>query len=78
VWNATNVSRELRDVAVGLALRYGARVRVVYVEAPCSRLREQNRGRDAVVPDAVMERVMSRWDVPDPTEAHEVQFVVSE
>ncbi len=78
VWNATNVSRELREVAVGLALRYGARVRVVYVEAPCSRLREQNRGREAVVPDAVMERLLSRWDVPDRTEAHAVEFVVRE
>ncbi len=78
VWNATNVSRELREVAVGLALRYGARVRVVYVEAPCTRLREQNRGREAVVPDAVMERLMSRWDVPDPTEAHVVELAVGE
>ena len=78
VWNATNVSRELRDVAVGLALRYGARVRIVYVEVPHAQLRRQNRSRDAVVPDAVLEKLLHRWDVPDATEAHAVDYVTGE
>jgi tRNA uridine 5-carbamoylmethylation protein Kti12 len=61
-----------------LALRYGARVRVVYVEVPRAQLRHQNRSRDAVVPDAVIEKLLHRWDVPDATEAHDVVYVTGE
>ncbi|HEY2513898.1 MAG TPA: AAA family ATPase [Polyangiaceae bacterium] len=76
-WNATNLSRQLRRGLIQLALDYGARVRIVYVEAPESALRAQNRARSAVVPDAVIDRLLDRWEIPDLTEAHDVTFDVS-
>jgi tRNA uridine 5-carbamoylmethylation protein Kti12 len=36
---------------------------------------DQNRARDRVVPPKVMEKLLSRWEVPDATEAHEVVHV---
>jgi hypothetical protein len=38
VWNATNLSREIRQQVIGLAANYNARVEVAYVEVrpPCS------------------------------------------
>jgi putative nucleotidyltransferase with HDIG domain len=75
VWNATNVSRQHRDRVVDLALDYGARVRIVYVEAPRKRLYAQNRSRDAVVPDVVIDRLQRRWEVPTLAEAHQVDWV---
>jgi len=79
-WNATNVSRELRGMTIDLAAEYRARVRIVYVEAPAGALRAQNRQRadTAVVPDAAMERMLRRWEVPDRTEAHTVTYAVTE
>lgn len=74
-WNATNVSRTLRQRVVDLAVRYGARVRIVYVEAPADRLFVQNRGRQDAVPAEVTERLLARWEVPDATEAREVIWV---
>ncbi|HEV2764057.1 MAG TPA: AAA family ATPase [Pyrinomonadaceae bacterium] len=44
-WNATNISRQVRDTCVNLFAAYNARVRIVYVEAPERRLYAQNRER---------------------------------
>jgi predicted kinase len=76
VWNATNISRQLRREVVRLFAGYGARVRIVYVEVPEADLHRQNRRRSAVVPAAVLERFLDRWEVPDVTEAHRVEWVV--
>jgi predicted kinase len=76
VWNATNLSRQLRTTVVNLFLDYSARVRIVYVEVPEQRLRMQNRARASAVPDGVIERLLDRWEVPEAGEAHEVLYVV--
>ncbi|MBI2690011.1 MAG: AAA family ATPase [Acidobacteria bacterium] len=74
VWNATNLSRTLRSPVIQLMADYNARVRLVYVEAPADALHRQNRSRERVVPEVIMERLLSKWDVPDPSEAHEVVY----
>jgi predicted kinase len=76
VWNATNLSRQLRAQCLQLLADYQARIRIVYVEAPEERLQRQNRQRQAPVPQAVLERLLDRWEVPDKTEAHRVEWVV--
>ncbi|HEY7314113.1 MAG TPA: AAA family ATPase [Gemmataceae bacterium] len=78
VWNATNVSRQLRGESVRLFAGYNARIRIVYVEAPADVLFSQNRRRPAPVPETVLERLLDRWEVPDRTEAHQVEWVVRE
>jgi predicted kinase len=76
VWNATNLSRQLRGLSLRLFAAYGARVRIVYVEVPPGVLFAQNRQRSAVVPQGVLERLIDRWEVPDRTEAHAVEYAV--
>lgn len=78
VWNATNLSRSLRSQVVQLMADYHARVRLVYVEAPAEALYQQNRSRERVVPPAVMERLLHRWEVPQVYEAHSVEYYVHE
>jgi len=75
VWDATNLGRSLRKSVVGLMLDYGARVRLVYVEAAAAELPARNAERSDPVPTAVLERMLWRWEPPDPTEAHEVVYV---
>ncbi|MDP9371086.1 MAG: AAA family ATPase [Chloroflexota bacterium] len=75
-WNGTNLSRELRNQSIGLFVSYNARVRIVYLESPAARLWRQNRARSAPVPEAVIERLLSRWEVPDRTEAQRVDWIV--
>ena len=76
VWNGTNLSRQMRERPIDLFAAYNARVRIVYVEVPEPVLRRQNRSRSQPVPDGVIDRLLSRWEVPDLTEAHRVDWVV--
>jgi predicted kinase len=77
VWNATNVTRSLRSQLVTLSRDYQARVRLVHVEAPESELRQRNLARAEPVPQRVLDRLIAKWSVPDRTEAHAVEWVVS-
>lgn len=71
-WNATNLSRDIRSRPIQLALDYGARVRIVYVEVPAGVRDAQNQARDRedVVPAEAVERMLQRWEVPTVREAH--------
>lgn len=76
VWNATNLDKQRRSQILSLAADYHARTRIVYVESPAATLFAQNRGRDAAVPEKVIRRMITRWEVPSPVEAHQVVFSV--
>lgn len=80
VWESTNISREQRGMLADLFLAYGARLRMVYVEAPAADQASRNRGREAhaVVPEAALERTLRHWEVPSLVECHELQLVVQE
>ncbi len=75
VWNATSISRHLRSLSTRLFASYRARVRVVYLEVAESVLLQRNRSRAHPVPEAVIERMLNQWEVPDLTEAHSVELV---
>jgi predicted kinase len=77
VWNATSLSRNVRAECVRLFHQHDARVRIVYVEVPPERLFAQNRQRKGKVPEKVIERLLDRWEVPDRTEAHRVEYVIT-
>ncbi len=74
VWNATNITGQVRAKALSLFFDYGAQVEIVYLEAPRARLFEQNRQREAVVPQAVLQRLVAKWELPRPSEAHSVVY----
>ena len=76
-WNATNLSRDVRRQLIDLFTGYGARVRIVYLEATRDRLFQQNRKREAAVGEEALERMMERWEVPDATEADGVEWWVN-
>lgn len=73
VWNATNLSRLVRGEVIRLLAAYRARVRIVYLETSAPELRERNRSRPRPVPEKAIERMLGRWEVPDLTEAHQVE-----
>lgn len=77
VWNATNITRQMRAQLVELFVTYKAYVKMVYVEVPYARLLIQNKGREAMVPVSAVNKMVSKLEVPAPWEAHEVRYVVS-
>jgi predicted kinase len=74
VWNATNLSREIRGQLVNLFADYHAQVRIIYVEAAMPALQSQNKDRAAVVPPSAIAEMMRRWEVPTPIEADVVEW----
>ena len=76
VWNATNTTKPLRQQVIRFMRDYDARVRVVYVESEWSDILRRNQARTEPVPKSVLERLASKLDVPDVTEAHQVDYVV--
>ncbi len=76
VYNATNLNRQRRGPLISMAGDYGARVHIVYVEAPMPTLIAQNRARAARVPEAVIRRMTERWEVPSLVEAHQLDIVL--
>ncbi|AUU92497.1 HD domain-containing protein [Enterobacteriaceae bacterium ENNIH3] len=78
VWNATNISRQLRTQLISLFTAYGARVKIVYLEVPWPQWKTQNANRQHAVPEEVILRMSSRLEVPQPDEAHCVEYRVTD
>lgn len=75
VWNATGLTRDIRQKAVSLFERYGARVRIVYLETEWDTLVQRNRSREAQVPAGVIDRMLARAVPPMPEEAGTVEWL---
>lgn len=77
-WNATNVTRQMREQLVELFITYKAYVMIVYVEVPYGVLHVQNNSREAVLPYGAIERLVARLEVPEPWEGHEVVYYIKD
>jgi predicted kinase len=75
-WNASNLSPPLRSQLLELFRGYRARTHVVYVETTAEEQHARNRARPEPVPAAAITRMLERWTVPDPSEAHRVTHLV--
>lgn len=74
VWNATHLSRELRQRSLELLFDYEAEVSIQYLEAPAEELHRRNQARAAPVPAGALQRMLERWEIPLASEAHEVVY----
>lgn len=77
VWNATNITQNLRGQLIDLFATYQAWITVVYVEVPSARRTDQNRNRPYPVPEPAVSRMLEKLEVPALWEAHEVIWAVS-
>lgn len=75
-WNATNLNPTFRAPLVELLRAYRARVHLVYVEAGPREQARRNGARSEVVPAGAIARMLARWSVPSPDEAHEVTYAL--
>lgn len=74
-FNATNLTASMRSRWIDLFAAYGARIEIVYLEPPIDLLWNQNREREASVPESAMARLLEKLEVPTPAEAHSVLWV---
>ncbi len=76
IWNATNIVKPIRSGLIRLFASYRARIRIVYLEVPIDQVLQQNRNRKAQVPNTVIHRYRDRLEIPDLTEAHQIDYFV--
>ena len=74
IWNATNITRQMRTQLIDLFTDYGAKVKIVYLERPYSVWQKQNRNREYAVPETVLHTMLDKLEIPQLTEAHEVIY----
>jgi len=77
VWNATNVTSDIRRKQIQLFKAYGAAVTIVYVETAWNELLRRNRTRAQAVPEPVINHLLEKLAVPQVGEAHEIEWVIS-
>lgn len=77
VWSATNLSRMIRGQLIDLLADYGARVRIVSVEASPDQIARRNAARPGheAVPATARERMLRRWEAPEWDECHRLERV---
>ena len=76
IWNATNLTRLIRQGLIDLFTTYKAWVRIVYLETPYPTLIERNKTREYPVPSKILEKFIRRLEVPELDEAHEIDYFV--
>lgn len=64
VWNATNITRQMRSQLIDLFESYKGRVHIVYIEVPYVMLKAQNNNREEALPDDAIERMIRKWEPP--------------
>lgn len=74
VWNATNITVQMRESLVSLFETYHAHVRIVYLETDWQSLLERNNSREDCVQKSVVERMMGKLVLPEVYEARNVEW----
>lgn len=75
VWNATNITKDIRQKQVRLFEQYGAGVRIIYLETDRKTQLERNRNREAEVPEKAIDRMLAKTVPPMPEEAKIVEWI---
>ena len=74
IWNATNLTKDTRQKLIGLFEKYGARVRIVYLETDEETRTAQNMGRTDAVPEDIVAGMLRKMTLPAPDEAQKVEW----
>ncbi|PBQ34549.1 poly(A) polymerase [Sphingobacteriaceae bacterium] len=76
VWNATNITTQMRSQLIDLFAVYNPLMRIIYLEVEYKTLMNQNRNREYPIPGTAIEKMIDKLEVPRTWEAHRVEYVV--
>ena len=75
IWNATNITAQMRESLISLFETYHAHVRIVYLETDWQTLFKRNNSREHIVPQSVIEDMMGKMTLPETYEARKVEWL---
>jgi predicted kinase len=76
VWNATNITRQMREQLIDLFEPYKPYVKIIYLEAGYTKLLSQNKNRPFALPQQTIEKMIDKLEVPKIWEAAEVIYIL--
>jgi len=71
-FNATNITRQMRQRWIELFSDYDARIEIVYLEPPLATILARNRRRANPVPEKVIRDLLEKLEPPTITECHDL------
>lgn len=74
VWNSTHLSAQMRKKTLDLLYAYQAKVQIQYLEMPEKEIYRRNGRRDTSLRNEDIRRMLFKWEVPLPSEAHQVHY----
>lgn len=77
IWNATNITRQMREQLIDMFSVYNPLVKIIYVEVPYKKLITQNKNREHPIPEDAIEHMIDRLEVPKDWEGHEVVNIIN-
>lgn len=75
VWNATNITLQMREQLVSLFETYHARVRIIYLETDWQTLLQRNASRTEVVPTTAIEQMLQKLTPPETYESTQTDWI---
>ncbi|PWJ43176.1 AAA family ATPase [Sediminitomix flava] len=69
VFNATNITADMRRKWSSLFMTYGAKVSIIYIEVPYKQLLKQNHDREHKVPEVEIDKMIGKLEIPTAIEA---------
>jgi putative nucleotidyltransferase with HDIG domain len=77
VWNATNITLQMREQLIDLVEPYKPVIKIIYLETGYHKLLAQNKNRNFPIPEAAVEKMIDKLEVPKLWEAVEVIYVTA-
>lgn len=76
LWNATNITKQMRKQLIDLFESYGGEVTIVYIEKDYKTLLKQNSNRNYPIPEQALEKMIYKLEPPVKSEAYEIKYIV--
>lgn len=77
VFNATNITKDLRNKWISLFEEYGAKVDIHYIETPYKDLLKQNVDREFPIPTEVVHNMIKKLEIPEFNECNDIKFIIN-
>ena len=77
VYNATNLSRDIRQKQIDLFEKYGASVKIIFLETPWEEEMARNQSREAEVPQHAIDRMLGKLEMPERSESEAVVWDIT-
>ena len=77
VYNATNLSKDIRQKQIDLFEKYGASVKIIFLETPWEEEMARNQSREAEVPQQAIQRMLQKLEMPERSESEAVVWDIT-